>query len=164
MRRASFLAGMAMLLQITALFLTWWVATNQTFGASDGFGLWSRPPGDLNLKAVWVTDALAILPIPFLFVRLAARSIVHEPKAWRRDLGVATALMIGALASAWFWPLDTPFWGTKTFGAADGVDAQVIEAHPGLGWWVGAAAAAAAAWSLWLGRPQHPPAGDEPSP
>ncbi len=154
-RRASFLAGAAMLLQLTALFLNWWVATNHTFAFTVSYGLWSNPD-DLRQGAVWLTTALAVLPIPLLFLRVAARSIEHEPSSWRRDVAIAGGLMFAALASCWAWPLDMPFWGGVTFPADAGVAEQVVDAHSGLGWWVSFVALLLVAWGLWLARRGKP--------
>lgn len=154
-RRAAFLAGAAMLLQVTALFFDWWVATNHTYGFTVGFGLWSASE-ELRPHAQAGTLLLAIASIPLLFIRVAARSIEHEPPAWRRDVAIAAGLMAAALASCWLWPPDMPFWGSVTFPSDGGLEEQVVHGRPGLGWWTSLVALLLAAWGLRLARRGRP--------
>lgn len=145
-----------MVLQITALFLAWWVVTNRTDSSSPsvGIGLFGGGADWANSQVLLLTAVLAIAPIPLIFVRVAAASWRHEPTSWRRDLWIAGALQFLALGSALAWPIEGPFWGGRTYilNNATG-ETLTITANPGLGWWVAAVALLCTAWGIWLSRP-----------
>jgi hypothetical protein len=156
-RRAAFLAGIAMILQITALFLAWWVI-NYRDGSSSlvygSAGLFGADGGVANPAAVWATTVLAVVPVPILFVRVAAASWKHEPQAWRGSLLACGVLMFAALASALAWPRDLPFfWGGRDYVDIQTGLAYSITANPGLGWWLSLAALLAVALAWWMSRP-----------
>ena len=152
LRRGNAVAGVVLLVWLVVLFLPWWSASNGTYGFTRGFGLWDHPDVDVDGRFIWVTDVLAILPVPLLFVRVAARSIQHEPGRWRRDVAVAGASMALALASAALWPIGLPFWGRTVFPGGNGTEEQAITANPAFGWWLGLAAALVLAWAWWRAR------------
>ncbi|MFO1532559.1 MAG: hypothetical protein ABR562_02500 [Thermoplasmatota archaeon] len=157
LRRSNVAVGLALLAWLTALFLTWWSATNRSPGYEAftvGFGLWSHPASDVDVHGgfIWLTDVLALLPVPILFVRVAARSIEHEPRSWRRDVGGAACGMVAALASAAPWPVELPFLGSTHFAAGNGTLEQTITSGPGAGWWLGAVATVVVGWAWWRTR------------
>ncbi len=165
LRRAALLAVVAMILQITALFLAWWVinykdeTTNQVYSSA---GLFGSDGSVADNRFVWVTTVLAVAPVGVLFVRAAAASWRHEPSAWRRDLTAAVLLMVGALGSVWSWPRDLPFfWGSAGYLNPETGQAYSITANPGLGWWVSLVALLCAAWAAWLSRPSREAPDDE---
>jgi hypothetical protein len=143
-----------MLLQITALLLPWWMATNRTYGFSVTYGLWSDAGQgeDVHGGYLRLTAVLAILALPLLFVRVAGRSIFHEPRRFRRDVLAAGILMLLALASAWLWPVELPFWGGYAYPGGNGTEAQHLFGSPAAGWWTSAVAVALVAWALLLAR------------
>lgn len=150
------LAIAAFLLAVTSLLLAWWRVSWSTAGTTlrDDVRLF-RPEDPLTTTwGPWLTGALVLVAGGLLFVRLAARSDRHEPRSWRRDLGIAAALLAAALASCLLWPADVPaFWGGRTY-TADNVTTEVTEvAMPGLGWWVALVATGCLALSWWLARP-----------
>ena len=145
------------MLWLVAIFLPWWSNSNEAFFMADAhFGLWDHPENDLDVqrRGIWLTDAFALLPIPFLFVRLAARSFVHEPPKWRRDVAIAAVLMLLALASTALWPVGLPFWGSAQFPASAGIPAQELSARPGFGWFLGLLCVLLLALAWWLARPR----------
>jgi hypothetical protein len=143
-------ARAAFFLLATSLLLPWWTATNPlSEGTIASETLWSRGP-EVVAAWTWVTLALAAPAVVLLFVRVAAASWRHEPRSWRRDLAVCLGLCAGALASAWRWPRDLPFWGTLDF-TLEGMR-FVLVGRPGLGWWLAAIAAALVAVELLLSR------------
>ncbi len=164
MRRAAFVAVVAMILQVTALFLTWWVinfrdaTTEMAYGSASLFG---GDGGVADRAAVWATSVLAVAPVPILFIRAAAASWRHEPATWRGNLLACLIIMALALASALFWPVDLPFfWGGRNYTDAGTGHVYSITAYPGLGWWVSLVAASCVALALWLSRAGRNPGDD----
>lgn len=135
------LTFVAFLLLITAAWLPWWVVTwkdeaGQVYDRVS-VGLFQDGGAAAHQAATMVTGVLLLGTIVLLFVRLAARSWVHEPTSWRRDITIALFLQAAALASALFWPQGVPsFWGGRTFGLEDAEGTFTETALPGLGWWL----------------------------
>jgi hypothetical protein len=146
--RADRFAVLALLAWTTALFLPWWVMTNRTSDFSFGYTLWSHAEVGVRSGFVLVTILPALLPLALLFIRIAAKSILHEPARWRRDVVIAAALMLLSLALAALWPHEVPFWGSIEYAGAG----QVLSGNPGLGWWIGVLASALAAFAWFQGR------------
>lgn len=139
LRRSRRLAIVAFLLAATSVLLAWWRVTWSSGGPAirDDVRLF-RPEEPLTTSwGPWLTGALVAATLLLLFVRIAARSEKYEPGVWRRDLLVATVLLVAALASCLLWPAEVPsFWGGRTY-TAENVTTTVDEmAMPGLGWWV----------------------------
>jgi Zn-dependent protease len=142
-----------MLLLLTSLWLVWWSATNvstdSTFTVE--FGLWGGAPPDIRTEVNWLTTALVAAPIPLLFLRVAAKSLVHEPRSWRRDVTISLVLVAVGLVSCWAWPIEVPFWGTYHY---PGDPPQAITGTPGVGWLLALVAALLLLWALLLARPE----------
>ncbi|HEX2066429.1 MAG TPA: hypothetical protein VHI93_06405 [Candidatus Thermoplasmatota archaeon] len=162
LRRASLAAGAAFLLLATSLLLPWWVVSNRVAGSKTPlaavFPLGSSQ-GIVHPWAQWLTAALVAVAILLLFLRVASRAWAHEPAVWRRDLAIAAAAILLALASGMLWPDGDaqggmPFWGGRTFllDNATGEELAIV-ANPGLGWWLAAVAAALVALAGWGSRP-----------
>lgn len=139
LRTSRRLAIAAFLLAVTSLWLAWWRITWTSGDTSvrDDVRLF-RPEDPLTTSwGPWVTGILVVAVVGLLFVRIAARSDKHEPASWRRDLGGAAAILVGALVSCLCWPADVPaFWGGRTY-MVENVTTRVHEvAMPALGWWV----------------------------
>src|SRR5437773_915574 len=101
-RRAAALVVLATILQVTGLFLGWWVITYRDAASSQVYGsagLFGAGGGIAGPATVWATTVLAIAPIPVLFIRVAAASWKHEPAIWRRDLAACLAIIFLGLAS-----------------------------------------------------------------
>lgn len=164
------LALVAFLLAVTSLLLPWWrVAWDAGAGAiRDDVHAFRPEPPLTTTWGPWLTGALVAVAVLLLFVRTAARSDVHEPPAWRRDLRVAAALLLLALLSGMLWPAAVPsFWGGRTYAdnVTDGT--RVTETTmPGLGWWVAVLALACVAGALLAARPTpvDPPLPPPPPP
>jgi hypothetical protein len=158
-RRAGFAAGAAFLLLATGLLLPWWVVSNRTAAAATPLAAvapfdWGQAIArHLSQLATIVAVALALL---LLFVRVASRAWAHEPRVWRRDVGIAALLTFAALLSGLAWPADFPFWGGRTYLLDNATDERLtIVANPGLGWWLAALAFLALAWAWWASRPEN---------
>jgi hypothetical protein len=159
-RRANGVVVLVFVLWLVALPSPWWAGTNHTEGAAPftvAYHLWDHPDpsvdgvrGDL----VRVTALLALVPLPLLFVRLAGNSIRHEPRSWRRDVGIAGTAMLGALVSVTLWSVELPFLGQTTFPTVDGIPAQRIDSYPAFGWWLGLLCVGLLSWAWRLARPQ----------
>lgn len=144
----------AFLLALTALWLPWW-RVSWDDGATvvhDGVSAF-RPEPLTTAWGPWLTGALAAAAALLLFVRLAAGSRTHEPKAWRRDLAVAAGLLLAAVLSCLLWPAAETvpsFWGGRTYSAGNATGPSVTEtAMPGLGWWLALLAAALLGVAAW---------------
>jgi len=154
-----------MLLQTTALFLTWWVVTNRTDASSPtaGIGLFRGDPDWAQSAPVLVTTLLAIAPVPLMFLRTAAASWRHEPDAWRRDLCIIAGLQAVALASVFAWPIEGPFWGSRNYVLTNNTaDHLTIATNPGIGWWLAVVALLLTVWAMWLSRRGRSPEGGQP--
>lgn len=156
MRPDRALALAAFLLAITALLLPWWRVTLDDGAIAYRFDFQPfRPVEPWTTEwAPWVTGVLAGAAALLLFVRLAANSHEHEPASWRRDLAVATGLLLAAVASCLLWPEAVPsFWGGRTYHLENTTGPSTTEtATPGLGWWLALAAAALAGLASWKSR------------
>lgn len=150
------LAAVAFLAAITALLLPWWSVTHTTGGllAREEVAAFRPEPPLTTTWGPWLSGILVGVAALLLFVRIAGRSDLYEPRVWRRDL-LAGAFLLGAAAvSALTWPADVPaFWGGRTLHNAtitDGANTTVEVALPGLGWWLVLLAALllALAWRL----------------
>ncbi|MEA3189824.1 MAG: hypothetical protein QOD77_406 [Thermoplasmata archaeon] len=154
-RRAGFVAVLALLAQVTALFLPWWVLTFSDAESEQPLGavsLWT--PGDLAAAlAVRFTLVMAVLGLPILVVRIAATSWQHEWAKWRRDLLAVASTQVVALASCLFWPLEFPFWGLQERLSATTGTTYFVEGMPGFGWWLMATALVLVAVAWWMSRP-----------
>lgn len=142
------LARLAFVVLATAFVLPWWTVTNTLAGVSTSQAVRF---GDADVAwpaATWVTAALLFAALPILFVRLAARSWIHEVDKWRRDLGIAAASAGAALASSWAWPREGLFWGSRTYPMEGGDALQVAQA-PGAGWWLAVCATLVLALAWW---------------
>lgn len=131
------LAVLAFLLTVTALLLPWWRVTwdDGTVETRDDVFAF-RPEEPLTTWwAPHLTGAMAGLAALGLFVRLAADSHTHEPRTWRRDLGIQAGTLLLAAASCLLWPAAVrSFWGGRNY--EDGGIEVVETAMPGLGWWL----------------------------
>jgi hypothetical protein len=150
------LAFAAFVLAVTALLLPWWRVTLDDGAIAYRFDFRPFQPAEpwTTGWAPWLTGLLAAAAALLLFVRLAANSHEHEPASWRRDLAVAAGLLLAAALSCLLWPEAVPsFWGGRTYHAANTTGPATTEtAMPGLGWWLGLAAAALAGLASWKGR------------
>lgn len=164
LRRSRAVAIAAFLLLLTALWLPWWHAS---YEESTGFGydFYARPFGlgnaddGTHAAAIWVTSVVASGAAMWLFVRIAGRSHAYEPRLWRRDLCIQSGMVALAVASAWFWPTDLPFWGGRSYsGLAEGATATATF-YPAAGWWFALAASAllGVAWWVSRDRSRNPP-------
>jgi hypothetical protein len=146
----------AFLLAVTALLLPWWRVTldDGTMEARADFRAFRPDEPWTTSWGPWLTGALVAAAALVLFVRLAAGSHLHEPASWRRDLLVATVLLAVSVASALLWPDEVPsFWGGRTYHYANVTGPDTTEtAMPGLGWWLGLAAAVLAGLASWKAR------------
>jgi hypothetical protein len=153
---ATFLVGTTLL----AIPFSWWRVT-YTVENLEGADvadtrLWSGAEPMAHPWATILTGCLLAAAMLLLFVRLAARSFRLEPAAWRRDVAVATLLLVATLASTLLWPADVPtFWGGRTYtiddpGWTGGAVTEV--AMPVWGWWFAVVATACAAVAWWKAR------------
>lgn len=159
-RRANGIVVLVFVLWLVALPSPWWAGTNHTEGGAPftvAVHLWDQPDPDVDGArgdVVRITGLLALVPLPLLFIRLAGNSIRHEPRSWRRDVGIAGIAMFAALASVAFWPVGLPFLGQTLFPAVEGIPSQRIDTYPAFGWWLGLLCLALLAWAWRLARPQ----------
>ena len=157
------LAFLAFLLAVTALLLPWWRVTwdDGAVELRDDVRAF-RPEEPLTTSwAPWLTGGVAAAAVLLLFLRVAADSHLHEPRVWRRDLGVSAGLLLLAAASCLLWPAAIPsFWGGRTY--TDGGVSVVETAMPGLGWWLAIAAGLLAALAFWKAGKIAPSESDSP--
>lgn len=150
-RRSRRLAIVAFLALVTSLLLPWWAVTwdDGQVASRDSVRVFDPEPPLTTSWGPWLTGALVGAAALVLFVRIAARSDVHEPATWRRDLGIAAGVVFAAVASALLWPEGVPsFWGGRTY-SVENVTTQVSETTmPMLGWWVALVAALVLAWAF----------------
>ena len=158
LRTANRLAVAAFFLAATALLLPWWTLTAELGGVSGELappvGLWGPDAQLVKTDMVWLTVALLAAALILLFVRVAAASWRHESAAFRRDSAIATLLLAAACASAWFWPVEFPFWAMRTYTDNVTGDPTLVIGTPGLGWWLAAVAAAFCASGWFVSRRQ----------
>jgi len=164
LRRSRTAAAAAFLLLVLTLALAWWTATDTVGGlpTTSTYGVWPRAgtqglsipvPGATFVLPSSVAVALPIIAtLLILFVRVAARSWVHEPRSWRRDLWIALALVAASLALALAWP-PVGTLGTRTYAMPDGGGTLTEQVAPGAGWWTALAALALLAAASWMARP-----------
>ncbi len=150
-RRDVALAVAALFLLLTAFWMPWWAITVEQDGETldaRGIGVF-RDPGAVGHHVRTIgTGVLAAVAAGALFVRVAARSWVHEPSSWRRDLALAALITGVALVSATMWPTDVPrFWHAYTVEGG-----QQVRALPGLGWWLALAATLCATGAALVAR------------
>ena len=151
------LAIAAFLLAVTSILLAWWRVTWTSGGSviREDVRLF-RPEEPLTTSwGPWLTGALVVAALLILFVRIAARSEKYEPKVWRRDLGIATVLLVVALLSCMLWPAEVPaFWGGRTYEGNITDGEPVTEtAIPGLGWWLTTGSVLVLALARFFARP-----------
>jgi hypothetical protein len=148
------LAVAAFLLTLTALWLPWW-RVSWDDGATmvrDDVAAFRPEPPLTTAWGPWLTGIVAVAAALLLFVRLAAGSRTHEPASWRRDLAVASALLVAALLSCLLWPSAAmpSFWGGRTYVDANATGPSTTEtAMPGLGWWLALLAAILLGIAAW---------------
>lgn len=146
---------LALLAQVTALFLPWWVLTYSDAESEQRLGdvsLWT--PGELaEPLAVRFTLVMAVLGLPILLVRIAAASWQHEWAKWRRDLLMVASTQLVALAACSFWPIEFPFWGLQERMSEFTGTPYFVEGMPGLGWWLMAVALGLVLLAWWMSRP-----------
>ena len=157
LRQSRGWASGAWLLLATSLWLAWWRITfhdplgNRTDRIDQS--PWNHDGVYVVAAATWVTIGLVVAALALLFVRIAGRSWLYEPAAWRRDVALAAGCGGAALASAWWWPAGDPvaprFWGGVTFELNGTAGDFAVQAGPGLGWWTAALAVACLGIALW---------------
>jgi len=158
LRRSGLLGGVAFFALATSLLLPWWVISDRVAGVDTVAGTvfpFGSGQGVAKAWAQLLTGLLAAGAGAWLFVRVASRARVHEPATWHRDLGLQGALVALALVSAWLWPAEWTFWGTRSaaFGNQTVEGALLIVTNPGLGWWVALVGLALLALAWWMSRP-----------
>lgn len=153
----------AFLALVTALWLPWWAVAWDTSDEShvatrDSVSLFRPEPPLTTTWGPWLTGFLVVSAAGLLFVRIAARSDVHEPKTWRRDLAFGVGFVAASLVSASLWPASVPaFWGGRIY-TAENVTTQVTEtALPQLGWWLAGLALVCLGLAHWGSRPAAVP-------
>lgn len=161
-RRAGLVAVLALLAQVTALFLPWWVLDYSDAESEQRLGavtLWT--PGELaEPLAVRFTLVMAVLGLPVLVVRIAATSWQHEWRKWRRDLLAVASSQVVALASCLLWPIEFPFWGLQERLSEFTGTTYFVEGMPGLGWWLMGTAFGLVLLAWWMSRPLVEQQGD----
>lgn len=157
MRQSRAWALVAWLLAATSLWLPWWRIRFRDLAGNviDEAHLRHFQDGApfAETGAIVLTGILVGIALLVLFIRLAARSWLHEPGQWLRDLVVVTSLLIAALLSTWGWPagesVAPSFWGGVEFTHNQTGDSFSVQATPGLGWWTAAVAVVCMGMSMW---------------
>jgi hypothetical protein len=150
----------AFLALVTSVLMPWWGVTwdDGQIPIRESVSLFRA---EAPLTTSWgptLAGVLVAAAVALLFVRIAARSDIHEPVSWRRDLRIALGLAAAAVASALFWPSGVPsFWGGRTYADANATGPAIVEtAAPMLGWWVAILAGLCLAVAFKLAHPTTP--------
>lgn len=150
----------ALLLLLTSVWLPWWLVRFQdAFGGTvdeAATSLW-RPGQFSHAWGPWVSGFLIAVAALVLFVRVAGKSWLHEPREWRRDIGVAALATGAALVLAGTWPKTAEaviggFWSNVDFTVNGTKDSFVVATLPGLGWWSAVLAAVCLSAAWWVCR------------
>ena len=140
--RSRLLVLLAALLLVPSLLLPWWGVHYSAGGegALDGVRPFSSHPLT-RTPAVIASGVLALAALVLLFVRTAGQSWIHEPRAYVRDLWVATALVAAAVLLVPLWPVSHPFWSVESYAGVHTTGSFRESALPRAGWWLAMAAA-----------------------
>ncbi len=160
LRRANWFALLAFVLAATSLITPWW-GLNATLDGVSGdlvepVWLWDQTGEVARVWAQWLTIALLALAILVLFFRVAASSWRHEPARFRRDMGRSTLVLLAACASCWLWPVEFPFWGSRSYVDNVTGNPSLVSGAPHVGWEIAVVAMLAAAVAWWLSKPGKP--------
>lgn len=145
LRRANRFAVAAFFAAVTSLLLPWWGLT-ASLGRVSGelvpaVRLWGGDATVTNGWAVWSSTGLVVAAGLILFIRVAAASWRNEPASFRRDVAIAAVLLLASCAVAWLWPLEFPFWGTRSYLDNVTGDPSEVTGSPLVGWLLAAVAA-----------------------
>ncbi len=145
----------AFFLLLTSVWLPWWLVRYESQGVrydQVAVGLFS-PEAPASTQVPYLTAALVLAIVAWVFVRVAGRSIVYEPAVWRRDLWLQCGVLAAALVSCLFWPDEVhAFWGGRTYGLVNATGSFSEVALPGLGFWCATLALGLLLAAAWMSR------------
>lgn len=150
------LAGLALVLVLTAFWLPWWVVRlRDTEGTTtSSFGLFHPFQPVTTSWAPHLTGGLLVLVALGLFLLLAGRSWAYEPRVWQKGLLVAAGGAALSLLLLVAWPSSIPeAWGRRTLvSETDGSWVATETANPGSAWWLVFVALVCLVAAWWLHR------------